>query len=75
MPGIIRKLVIFAAVDGLVLQPWTQRTQPTSLPSLEINYKTRRVTRTLHAENLEHVDSAQKLEAHGLIGQSHILLS
>ena len=27
MPGLVRKLVIFAAVDGLILQPLAQRGQ------------------------------------------------
>ncbi len=37
MPGLVRKLLIFAAVDGLVLQPLVQKGQrPT--PPVKISY-------------------------------------
>lgn len=38
MPGVIRKLLVFAAVDGLVLQPIGQRNQRPAAP-LKIDYK------------------------------------
>jgi hypothetical protein len=37
MPGLVRKLLIFAAVDGLVLQPLAQKGQRPA-PAVKIAY-------------------------------------
>ncbi|KAL9005574.1 MAG: hypothetical protein Q9188_001666 [Gyalolechia gomerana] len=39
MPSLVRKLIIYAAVDGLILQPLDQRTQR-AVPNLLIHYTT-----------------------------------
>ena len=76
MPGLVRTLVIFAAVDGLVLQQRASRPNPPS--SIEIQYKTGRIARSLQLHHLDEIDSSKKLEAHGLIGtliQSYLHVS
>lgn len=66
MPGIVRKLVIFAAIDGLILQPSSQRHQH-SLPSLQIRYTTEGATTLRPAPESDLAHSAS-LEAHGIVG-------
>ncbi|TAQ88055.1 hypothetical protein B7494_g3605 [Chlorociboria aeruginascens] len=46
MPSLARKLLIFAAIDGLVLQPLSQRGQsrPAPAPAVKINYKDGAIT-------------------------------
>ncbi|OJD28324.1 hypothetical protein ACJ73_00273 [Blastomyces percursus] len=67
MPGLARKLLIFAAVDGLILQsyPSTQR-GASSNPStaLQIEYQTRRIYSPPSASSTD--DAC--LESHGVIG-------
>lgn len=77
MPGLARKLLIFAAVDGLILQPYygngssRNSTGGGGLATpIQIEYKTRRIY------SLPPVASGQKqkekeskcLESHGIIG-------
>jgi hypothetical protein len=38
MPGLVRKLLIYAAIDGLVLQPLVQKGQKPA-PALKVAYK------------------------------------
>ncbi|QSS65167.1 SacI domain-containing protein [Histoplasma capsulatum] len=67
MPGLARKLLIFAAVDGLILQPYSssQRGAPSNPPSaLRIEYKTRRIDSAPSSSNSD--DAC--LESHGVIG-------
>ncbi|OJD14049.1 hypothetical protein AJ78_05575 [Emergomyces pasteurianus Ep9510] len=67
MPGLARKLLIFAAVDGLILQPYTtSQRKVTSNPSsaLQIEYKTRRIYSPPSASTTNDVC----LESHGVIG-------
>jgi hypothetical protein len=66
MPGLIRRIFIFAAVDGLILQ------SPGSLdPSaaLRIDYKSQKLT---SAPSISAEDYSQKphLESHGIIGEN-----
>lgn len=65
MPGVVRKLVILAAVDGLVLQPATQR-NPQSTPSLRISYKSHDIS-PLGAPASRDVPSTS-LDSHGIVG-------
>ena len=65
MPGLVRKLLIYAAVDGLVLQPVAQRgqRQPTTTT---IDYKTHSIKPLLHS--LEEHDNDKQLECYGIVG-------
>ena len=62
MPGLVRKLVVFAAVDGLILKPLHQRAQ--AQRSLKIDYKSHAVSSTTECASRD----AASLEFHGIVG-------
>ncbi|KAK2781280.1 hypothetical protein FQN52_001712 [Onygenales sp. PD_12] len=62
MPGLARKLLIFAAVDGLILQPYTA--SQTSPSALQIEYKTRRI----YSPPSTSTKNEACLESHGVVG-------
>ena len=66
MPGLVRKLIIFAAVDGLILQPSTQRNQK-AIPGLQIKYSTHELAATNPASQIKD-DSLTSFDAHGIVG-------
>ncbi len=66
MPGLARKLLIFATVDGLVLQPLAQRNQ-LSPPAVIIAYETRSISTIKHSHDNERL-SVNSFESHGIIG-------
>lgn len=66
MPGLVRKLVIFAAVDGLILQSLDQSTQR-SVPNLQIRYTTQGAA-TLRSGPHSDLANLASLEAHGIVG-------
>ena len=66
MPTLIRKLVISAAVDGLILQPHSQRDQRAN-PALQIRYTRRGSANLTSAPNNDLANSAT-LEIYGLVG-------
>lgn len=67
MPGLIRKLVIFASKDGLILQSHGTENQP----SLLIDYKTRKVaSQTKSGHDTSVLDA--HLESHGILGMEMI---
>ena len=68
MPGLIRKLVIVAAVDGLILQSHSSWDLP---QGLLIDYKTRRLSPKL-PQPAESYKSNLHLESHGVIGTREI---
>ena len=61
MPGIVKKLVVIAAVEGLILHPAGQRNQR----SLQIKYKTHEISVLNSAISLSSIASA---ELHGIVG-------
>jgi hypothetical protein len=70
MPSLLRKLVIVAAVDGLVLHAANTRSNSgcnNEASSIRIDYKTNKIT-TLPTSASEPLDGKDALEAHGLIG-------
>ncbi|KAK8177840.1 SacI homology domain-containing protein [Phyllosticta citrichinensis] len=67
MPGLVRKLLIFAAVDGLILQPAPPRDRPPSTQqAIKIDYKGN-VSPLLKDRRQEDTTSIS-LEAHGVVG-------
>ena len=66
MSGIVHKLVVIAAAEGLVLQPSALRNQR-PVPSIQISYKTNRIT-GLDESPPENGRYAPSLEAHGIVG-------
>lgn len=74
MPGLIRKLLIFAAVDGLVLQPTPPRNHtPSTQQAIKIDYKGN--VRPLLKDRREEDTAPTTLESHGIIGQYSQTLS
>jgi hypothetical protein len=70
MPGLVRKLVIFAAVDGLILQPNGNghRNGSNTQSPIQIEYSTRKIS-TLPATPTEQPEKKSvSLEAHGIVG-------
>jgi len=64
MPAIVQKLVIYAAVEGLVLQPFAQRGQR-SATAVTIDYKTHAVRPLLQSLEKER---DKQIECYGIIG-------
>src|SRR3954471_11454542 len=74
MPGLVRKLLIFAAVDGLILQPAPPRNhKPTTEQAIRIDYRTHAIGPLLKDRRDE--DTAPTtLEAHGVVGTGNIFM-
>ncbi|OJD30859.1 uncharacterized protein BKCO1_5500035 [Diplodia corticola] len=67
MPGLVRKLLIFAAVDGLILQPAPPRNHPPATQqAIKIDYKGH--IQPLLKDRREEDTTPQALEAHGIVG-------
>lgn len=68
MPGLMRKLLIFAAVDGLILQPAPPRNhKPATDQAIKIAYNNASIGPLM--KNRRHEDTAKgALEAHGIVG-------
>lgn len=66
MPALVRKLVILAAGDGLILHQSTQRNQR-AIPSVQIKYTTHEITTTSLASQAKDETSAS-FDAHGIVG-------
>jgi hypothetical protein len=68
MPNLVKKLLIFAAVDGLILQPAPPKNhKPTTDQAIKIAYKTNGIGPLLKDRRQEDV-ARETLEAHGVIG-------
>jgi hypothetical protein len=67
MPPLVRKLLIFAAVDGLILQPSPPRGNhpPATQQAIKVDYKGK-VGPLLKDRREE--DPAATVEAHGIVG-------
>ncbi|KAM0136564.1 hypothetical protein ACHAO1_004495 [Botrytis cinerea] len=67
MPGLVRKLLIFAAIDGLILQPAAPKGQRPA-PATKIAYKDKHIGPVLSdLQDLEG-SSAKSFEAFGIVG-------
>lgn len=72
MPGLVRKILIFAAIDGLVLQPLAQRGQRPA-PASKIAYKDKSIAPIVQ-DGIETDAAGRSFEAFGIVGlflQSH----
>ncbi|KAJ5764999.1 hypothetical protein N7520_004558 [Penicillium odoratum] len=73
MPGLLRKLVIVAAVDGLILHghgvngPRHNNGSNNEASSIRIDYRTNKIT-ALPASTEESLEGREYLEAYGLVG-------
>ena len=73
MHNSIRKLLIFAAVDGLVLQPASSKNyKPTTEPAIKIAYKGNGIG-PLFKDKIQEEIAHQALEAHGIVGKPFLL--
>lgn len=70
MPGLIRRIFVFAAVDGLLLQ-----SAPSSEPpvALRIEYKSQKLT-SVPSISAEDYSEKPHLESHGIIGEKCLTL-
>ncbi|KAF2864958.1 SacI domain-containing protein [Massariosphaeria phaeospora] len=67
MPGLVRKLLIFAAVDGLILQPAPPRHHPPATQqAIKIDYKGN--VGPLLKDRREEDTAPVSLESHGIVG-------
>ncbi|KAF2396403.1 SacI domain-containing protein, partial [Trichodelitschia bisporula] len=68
MPGLVRKLLIFAAIDGLVLQPAPPRNhKPATEQAIKLAYGSNAIAPLLK-DRREEDTSPDALEAHGVVG-------
>jgi hypothetical protein len=65
---LVRKLLIFAAVDGLVLQPRSSHPHAQQQQGIKIDYKGN--VGPLLNSNHEGDDTLSSLESHGIVGMS-----
>lgn len=74
MPGLVRKLVLFAAVDGLILQPAPPRNQPPATQqAIKIDYKGN--VGPLLKDRRDTDTAPVSLDSHGIIGLLKIATS
>jgi len=67
MPPLIRKLLIFAAVDGLILQPSAPRNHPPAAQqAVKVDYKGN--VGPLLKDRREEDAAPTCIEAHGIVG-------
>lgn len=69
MPGLLRKLIIFATVDGLILQPHGSSSRHNGngeSSSIRIDYKTNKISPVSPSDLSARRESG--LEAYGLVG-------
>lgn len=70
MPGLVRKILIFAAIDGLVLQPLAQRGQRPAAAA-KIAYKDNAISPALK-DGGEDERPGKSFEAFGIIGMQSL---
>ncbi|KAH7406729.1 SacI homology domain-containing protein [Phaeosphaeria sp. MPI-PUGE-AT-0046c] len=67
MPNLVRKLLVFAAVDGLILQPAPPRNQPPATQqAIKVDYKGN--VGPLLSDRREEDTSPTSVETHGIVG-------
>lgn len=67
MPVLVRKLVITAAADGLVVLPSTQRTQR-AISGLQIDYSTHEIRSCSSDDFQTYEERTTSIESHGIVG-------
>lgn len=71
MPGIVRRVLVYASINGLVLQA---HGAVDNHKAIQIDYKTRRITE-FPTKDVTHFKKDAALEIHGILGQSLLVLS
>lgn len=67
IPVAVRKLVITAAADGLVVLPLAQRTQK-AIAGLQIDYSTHEIRPYSFDDSQTDEEPTTSIESHGIIG-------
>jgi len=68
MPSLVRKLLIFAAVDGIILQPAPPKNhKPATEQAIKITYKGNQISPLLQ-DRREEDTASETIEVHGVIG-------
>ncbi len=67
MPGLVRKFVIFAGVDGLVLQPLAPKEKRGPVLPVRICYGTSSIAPVLK-DDVDGQAATKKFEAFGIVG-------
>jgi hypothetical protein len=68
MPGLVRKILICATVDGLILQPVSSRTNlKTTEQSIKLDYKSHAISLLLKDTRQEDA-TPSTIEVHGVVG-------
>lgn len=67
MPGLARKLLLFAAVDGLFLQPVGQRSSSIDTGGIQVGYGNNKITTVSKKDG--DGDAESGLEIHGIVGR------
>ena len=67
MPVLVRKLVITAAADGLVVLPSAQRTQR-AISGLRIDYSTHDIRPCSSDDSQTNEEPTISIESHGIVG-------
>jgi hypothetical protein len=71
MPNLVRKLLVFAAVDGLVLQPASPRNHaPAPQQAVQVDYRGNVGPRLSDGRDEE--TARVSLEAHGILGPAPV---
>lgn len=71
MPALVRKLLIFAAVDGLILQPAPPRNhKPATDQAIKIAYKGNHSIGPLLNDRRQEDTASETLETHGIVGKA-----
>jgi hypothetical protein len=72
MPGLVRKLIIFAAIDGLILQPTGNghRNGNYGQSPIQIEYKTQKISFLTQLPTELSEKKNASLEAHGIVGMA-----
>lgn len=65
MPSLVRKIAIYATVNGLVLRPVDSRSQ--KIIGLQINYSTHEITPRAPVADSD-AELSPSLEVHGIVG-------
>lgn len=73
MPGLVRKVLVFAAVDGLILQPAPPRNHaPATQQAIKIDYKGS--IGPLLKDRRDEDTATLSLETHGIVGECSPLI-
>lgn len=70
MPGIARKVIIFAAIDGLIIQPLSAKGQRPIQPA-RIKYQDASISAAARDQIPDTASPDTSFEAFGIIGEDH----